>query len=122
MIFKIGEYDFTRCIVVGSATVNDIDIPTLVWTDGNGITHKSGIKTKASGTIDLHMRDDSFLANFRNALKTLKSEGGYYPVTAFINNTGEEKPFNAFLTATPSEDIVGNRRTLADFSITIEEV
>lgn len=121
MIFKIGEYDFTRCIVVGSAMINDTDFPTAVWTDGNGVTHKSGIKTKAAGSIDLHMRDDTYLQNFRTALKTLKTEGGYYPVTAFINNIGEERTINAFLTATPAEDIVGSRRTLADFTLTVEE-
>lgn len=122
MIFKIGNYDFTKCIIVGTATVNDVDVPTAIWTDGNGITHKSGIKTKAMGSIDLHMRDDTFLQNFRTALKTLKSEGGYYSVTAYINNMGEERTFNAFLTATPADEVIGIRNTLADFSLTIEEI
>lgn len=122
MIFKIGEYDFTRCVIVGSASINNVDVPTATWKDGNGVSHRSGIKTKAMGSIELHMRNDEYLEEFRTAINTLKNEGGHYPVTAYINNIGADRTFNAFLTATPAEDFVGERKTLADFSITVEEI
>lgn len=121
MILKIGGVDFTRCVIVGSHTINDVDIPTYTWTDGSGRTRKSGIKVKAMGSVDLHMRDDTYLQQFRDVMKNMKDEGGCYEVTTFINNTGEDRTFRAFLSATPAEDFIGHRKTLADFSVTIKE-
>lgn len=117
----IGGYDFTKHVVVGSNSINETRIAKETWQDGNGRNHRVGIVKKAYGSVDILLRTKEAVDNFKELMKNGIDPGGYVSVTATMVNTGQEKTFDAFIESEPVEDVLNERLSLAQFTLTIEE-
>lgn len=117
----IGGYDFTRCAVIGTNSIKEADFPRETWTDGNGRTHRVGIIKKAVGSIDLLLRTQNDVDNFKELMCNGINSGGYVSVTTKMVNTGQEKTFDAFIDADPVENVINERLSIEQFTLTIEE-
>lgn len=101
--FKIDTTDITPAIDVQSYAVNREDI-FEEWEDGNWITHRVIARTRYAGAFQVGFSKAADFADFTALLAAKKTSGGYFPVTAYINNTGATETFNAFLDVANEDD------------------
>lgn len=120
MLFKIGNTDFTKCIVANSYSVNRKDV-YFAWEDANGTAHRTLKRQKISGSLSLYMRSAQYQAAFTQALEQGKQPGGFYIVTATVNGVEQDLTFNAFLDCDLTRKTVGVRDTFNEFELRIEE-
>ena len=109
--FTINTTDITGWIDVQNYDVNREDVFTT-WTDGNWIEHRVIARTKISGKFQVGFADATDFASFVALLGSEKTADGYYPVTAYVNNTGTTETFNAYLDVTDQDkwDTVNSRQ------------
>lgn len=103
VFFKIGNTDLTSYVDVQSYAVNKEDVYDS-WTDGNWIDHREIARQRRSGTFSLGFATAAAFTAWTTLLSSAKTAGGYYAVTAYINNTGSSDSFNAFLDVSNPED------------------
>lgn len=103
VFFKIGSTDLTAYLDVQSYAVNLEDMFDT-WEDGNWITHRVIARQRRSGTFSLGFDTAASFAAWTALLASAKTAGGYYAVTAYINNTGSTDAFNAYLDVSNPED------------------
>lgn len=96
VFFKIGSTDITSWIDIQNYDMNRADVYTT-WTDGNFVDHRVITRTRYSGKFDAGFHRPADFAAFAALLESEKTAEGYYPVTAYINNTGTTESFSAFL-------------------------
>ena len=120
MIFKIGNENFTRCVVADSYAVNKADAYSS-WVDANGSTHRNISRQRVLGSLNLYMRNAEYQDKFIQALADLKASDGSYPLTLTINNTGADITINAFIDYELTKKTVGIRDTFEQFTVNIEE-
>lgn len=116
----INGYNYTRFVLMGTNALNDVIVAKETWEDGNGKTHKSGIRKKAIGEVELLLRTREAVNQFRNLMQTVGS-GGLTSITATMVNTGLEKTFDAYIEAELSEDIYNEHVSISKFRLNIEE-
>lgn len=103
VFFKIDTTDITDYIDVQSYAVNREDV-FEEWEDGNWITHRVIARTRYTGSFQAGFASAADFTAFMTLLSTKKNADGYYPVTAYINNTGTTETFNAFLDVANDDD------------------
>ena len=103
VFFKIDTTDITAYIDVQSYAVNREDV-FEEWEDGNWITHRVIARTRYTGSFQAGFASAADFTAFMTLLNTKKNADGYYPVTAYINNTGTTETFNAFLDVANDDD------------------
>lgn len=103
VFFKIDTTDITAYIDVQSYAVNREDV-FEEWEDGNWITHRVIARTRYTGSFQAGFASAADFSAFMTLLSTKKNADGYYPVTAYINNTGTTETFNAFLDVANDDD------------------
>lgn len=103
VFFKIDTTDITSYIDVQSYAVNREDV-FEEWEDGNWITHRVIARTRYTGSFQAGFASAADFTAFMTLLSTKKNADGYYPVTAYINNTGTTETFNAFLDVANDDD------------------
>lgn len=103
VFFKIDTTDISAYIDVQSYAVNRKDV-FEEWEDGNWITHRVIARTRYSGSFQAGFASAADFTAFMTLLSTKKNADGYYPVTAYINNTGTTETFNAFLDVANDDD------------------
>ena len=103
VFFKIDTTDISAHIDVQNYAVNREDV-FEEWEDGNWITHRVIARTRYAGSFQVGFAKGSDFTSFMTLLNTKKTANGYYPVTAYINNTGASVTFNAFLDVVNEED------------------
>lgn len=103
VFFKIDTTDITAYIDVQSYAVNREDV-FEEWEDGNWITHRVIARTRYTGSFQAGFASAADFTAFMTLLSTKKNADGYYPVTAYINNTGTTETFNAFLDVANDDD------------------
>ena len=103
IFFKIDTTDITAYIDVQSYAVNREDV-FEEWEDGNWITHRVIARTRYTGSFQAGFASAADFTAFMTLLSTKKNADGYYPVTAYINNTGTTETFNAFLDVANDDD------------------
>ena len=103
VFFKIGTTDLTDYVDVQTYAVNREDVYDS-WTDGNWIEHRVIARQRRSGTFSLGFATAAAFSAWTTLLASAKTAGGYYAVTAYINNTGATDTFNAFLDVSNPED------------------
>ena len=96
VFFKIGTTDLTDFVDVQTYAVNREDVYDS-WTDGNWIDHRVIARQRRTGTFSLGFATAADFAAWTALLASAKAAGGYYAVTAYINNTGATDSFSAFL-------------------------
>lgn len=96
VFFKIGSNDLTSYVDKQNYAVNETD-EFEEWKDGNWKTHRVTVRTRKSGTIVLGFNSISEFNTFVGLLTSQRDSNGYYPVTAYVNNTGITETFNAFI-------------------------
>lgn len=120
MIFKIGNEDFTTCVVAESYAVNAYDVYSE-WTDANYEIHRTRMRDRVAGTLSLYMRSDEDLKRWHKVWNNKRSDCRY-EVTVSINNTGETRVINRmFIECEPERISVGHRDTLAEFELELQE-
>lgn len=109
--FKINTTDVSAHIDVQNYEMNREDIFTT-WTDGNWVEHRVVARTKISGKFQAGFADATDFASFMTLLASEKMADGYYPVTAYVNNTGTTETFNAYLDVTGADkwDLTNSRQ------------
>ena len=107
--FQIGDTDLTPFCDVQNHKVNSTAV-TRRWTDGNWIDRESLIRRRIEGTVTLGFQRAADEAAFMALLNTYRQADGWYPVTVYVQNTGETARIEAFLTteATATWDFVNN--------------
>lgn len=96
VFFKIGTTDLTSYVDIQNYNVNEEDV-FEEWQDGNWITHRVSIRKRKAGTVVLGFKKATDFTTFVGLLTSQRNVNGYYPVTAYINNTGTTETFNAFI-------------------------
>lgn len=111
MVFlKIGNHDLTPYTDIQNFEVNQADEYTT-WVDGNHVEHREVMRTRIEGKVKVGFRFAEELDDFYSALAANVQQGGYYPVTAYVQNTAQTVTFNAFIetTAKSKFDLPGYR-------------
>lgn len=103
VFFKIGNTDLTQYVDVQTYAVNKEDVYEE-WTDGNWTTHREIVRQRRSGEFSVGFSKATDFAAWTALLASSKASGGYYTVTAYINNTGSSDTFSAFLDVSNPED------------------
>ena len=94
--FQIGTTDLTEFVDIQTYKINREDVYET-WTDGNWMEHRVVARTRISGTLRLGFADAADLAAFLALLAAEKTAGGWYPVTAYVLNTGATAAVDAFV-------------------------
>lgn len=103
VFFKIDSTDLTSYVDIQSYAVNREDV-FEEWDDGNWITHREIARTRYVGTFRLGFSSSTAFSSFMTLIGTAKKAGGYYSVTAYINNLGTTAAFDAYLDMVNEED------------------
>ena len=103
VFFQIGTTDLTSYVDVQTYAVNKEDVYGQ-WTDGNWIDRRVIARQRRSGSFSVGFAAAADFAAWTSLLASAKTTGGYYAVTAYINNTGSTDTFNAFLDVSNPED------------------
>lgn len=121
VFFKVGTYNVTPYIDIQNFDVNQADVYTS-WTDGNGVEHRDITRTCIEGKIKVGFKNATDLAYFKTKLAENRQTGGWYPLTAYIQNTTETVEFNGFLEleAESKFDLV-NDRFWKEITVTVKE-
>lgn len=96
IFFKIGSTDLTAYADIQNYDVNKVDVYQS-WTDGNWIDHREIVRTRIQGTVTLGFKKTSDWNAFLTLLQSQRDEAGFFPVTAYVNNTGTTEEIDAFL-------------------------
>lgn len=103
VFFSLGSTDLTGSVDVNSYAVNSVDVYEE-WTDGNNIDHRVVTRQRRQGSFALGFASAAAFSSWLALLSSQRLSGGYYAVTAYINNTGSTDTFNAFLDVQHPED------------------
>ena len=103
VFFKIGTTDLTAYVDVQTYAVNKEDVYDS-WTDANWVDHRVVARQRRSGSFSLGFSTAAAFSAWVALLSSAKTAGGYYAVTAYINNTAASDSFNAFLDVSNPED------------------
>ena len=103
VFFKIDSTDLTAYVDIQSYAVNREDVYEE-WDDSNWVTHREIARTRYSGTFRLGFSSSAAFSTFTTLLSTAKKAGGYFSVTAYINNLGTTATFDAYLDMVNEED------------------
>lgn len=103
IFFKIGTTDLTPWVDIQSYAVNREDVYEE-WDDGNWVTHRKIARTRYAGSFQLGFAKTTEFAAFTALLTSQRDAGGYYSVTAYINNLGTTATFDAYLDMVNEED------------------
>lgn len=95
--FKIGSTDVSPYMDYQNYEMNQESIYES-WVDGYGVEHRNTYRTKVTGEFKLGFTSDSDLETFMNLLASNINTDGYYPVIAYVQNTGTSESFGAFIT------------------------
>lgn len=121
-LFFLGEIDLSSFIINETYSVNIEDVYNA-WTDGNGTNHRDIYRTRISGEFKMKFYNPDRFIEFLEALSSLKTSGGYYPITCYVNNLGRMQEINVYMDFDNTID--RNRGELKDvesFSVKIEEI
>jgi hypothetical protein len=123
LFFKIDTTDLSAYVDVQNYAVNQQDVYEE-WEDGNWTAHRRIARTRCFGSFRLGFSSAAGFSAFVSLLSTKKNVNGYYPVTAYVNNVGGTRTFNAFLDVVNEEDKwdAKNSRQWQVCSVTLTEV
>lgn len=109
--FTINTTDLTAFADIQNYEMNREDVYTS-WTDGNWTDHRVIARQRIRGKVKLGFSKATDFASFMTLLGSAKTANGYYPVTAYVNNTGTVETFNAFIDVSDSDkwDTVNGRQ------------
>jgi len=109
--FSINTTDLTAFVDIQNYKMNSEDVYST-WTDGNKVDHRVITRQRIRGEVKLGFASATDFASFMTLLGTAKNANGYYPVTAYVNNTGTTQTFNAFLDTSDTDkwDTVNSRQ------------
>lgn len=110
VFFKIGSADLTAYANIQDYNINQVDVYQN-WTDGNWIAHREIVRTRIQGTVTLGFKKASDWNAFLTLLQEQRNASGFFPVTAYVNNTGSLETIDAFLdlAGTGKWDLVNDR-------------
>ena len=113
IFFKVGSTDLTPWGDIQNYDINRDDV-FETWTDGNYVNHREIVRTRYGGKVTLGFDNATDFAAFTALMTSARQIGGYYSVTAYIQNTGETATFDAYLDTDGSGkwDVVNGRRWL----------
>lgn len=103
VFFKIGTTDLTDKVDVQTYAVNREDV-FEEWTDANWTDHRVVARQRCRGSLRVGFSSLTDYDAFVALLTAQKAAGGYFTVTAYINNLGAAETFEAFLDASNPED------------------
>jgi hypothetical protein len=122
-IFKIGDNDYTKHIVVPSYQVNRVR-KTKEWTDSNGTIHRQLIRNKVTGKFNMRFDDASQLDAFLDDVEAHRdATNETVTVVVYLNNFHNIATINAFVSFDDlqNERPLMGRASVNGFSVTIEE-
>jgi len=94
--FTIGGTDLTPDMDYQNYEMNAEDVYES-WVDGYGVEHRNTYRTKITGEFKVGFKSDSEMTAFKTLLANSINTDGYYPVTAYVQNTGMVESFGAFI-------------------------
>lgn len=121
VFFKVGTTDITSYMDYQNYSMNK---ETLYepWTDANGVEHRAAYRTKITGEFKVGFKKKTDLDAFITLLASQINSDGYYTVTGYINNTGTDITFFAFLeTKAESKWDFVNSRVWHELTVTVTE-
>lgn len=109
--FKIGATDITPWIDIQDYDMQRSDVYTT-WTDANDVDHRVVTRQRISGKFKAGFQKATDFAAFTALLASARNADGYYSVTAYVNNTGAEETFDAYLDCTDADkwDLINSRQ------------
>lgn len=98
IFLKISDLDLTPFVDIQNHAVNRNDVYQS-WTDGNWVERRERVRTRIEGETTVGFAAAADFEQFTRQLSAARQSGGYYAVTVYVNNTGEEALISAFLSA-----------------------
>jgi len=111
VLLKIGNTDVTAWLDRQNCQFNETDVFES-WIDGNGLNHRNVSRTQITGKAVAGFSKTADFSAFRTLIEGERQTDGFFNVTAYINNTGETKVFQAFIdiVATAKWDWLNSRQ------------
>lgn len=121
VFLKISDLDLTPFVDIQNHAVNQTDVYQS-WTDGNWIERRERVRTRIEGETTVGFSSFADFEAFARQLSAARQSGGYYAVTVYVNNTGEEAQISAFITAEGESkwDLLNSRQWITQ-KLTITE-
>lgn len=125
VLFKIGNTDFTSCIVAPTYKVNQV--PDYdEWIDANRRKHRNIVRHTIKGTFTMKFASGQQYQTFLNALNTARSNNSdgdeAFDAELFVMNLNRSFTKTVYLSWDPNDFLpFVNRASYDGFEVTIEE-
>lgn len=109
--FQIGTVNLTAWVNTRDYEMNSEDVYET-WTDANWTDHRVIARQRITGKVKLGFSKPADFAAFIAAMSSQRQAGGYYSVTAYVNNTGATATFDAYIDTADADnwDLLNSRQ------------
>lgn len=122
MVFKIGDNDYSKNVVMDSYNVNQYDV-YKEWEDANGTIHRHVYRKKVKGTFTMQFDSLQKYQAFLQDVSSNKDVNGFLTVLVMVNNTDTAALIKAFIDYTTIQGRHGNYTKIYNsFDVQIEEI
>lgn len=104
ILFRIDKTDLTNKIVAPTYKINSKPVYKK-WIDANAVTHREIYRKKVEGTFTIKFKNKEEYFHFLELLKEYTTNGGYVPVSLYVNNLNEVRDANVFIDIDPENKI-----------------
>lgn len=121
IVFKIGNTDYSKHVIVGTYNVNNNSI-CKEYTDAGLVSHKVKIRDKVSGKFDMYFKTIEEYDAFVSDVKAQTISNQTVPMYLLVNNTNEYVTQRMYIKFEPkrTRDILLNDR-VDTFSCEVEQ-
>lgn len=121
VLFQIADFDLTPFENIQNHDVNSVEVYQS-WTDGNWVERREIVRRRVEGTLTLGFSKAEDFNAFTTLLNRYRQADAYYPVTVYVQNTGETAVINAYVTPVGAAkwDIINGRQWITQ-ELTITE-
>lgn len=92
----VNSHDYSGKVNQQSYSCQRKDVYTE-WTDGNKIVHRVVARSRIEGSFTMTFLSQTDYAAFKADLNAVKTSGGYFPITVWVNTDKATASINAFV-------------------------
>lgn len=121
MILKIGDTDFSACLIKGSYNVNEVK-ETHDWTDSNYKKHSDVLRRRIVGSFAVRPMTEDLYAEFVQALDANTNSDNVTTISLYVTNIKQVRTIQAHVSTEATVKIAnGDRIWLNRITYKIEE-
>ena len=121
VFFQIANTDLTPFEDIQNHDINSVEVYQS-WTDGNWVERREIVRRRVEGTVTLGFNKAEDYNAFTAMLNSYRQADASYPVTVYVQNTGETSTVNAYIAPMGAAkwDIINGRQWITQV-LTITE-